>query len=288
MIVRRTTSAVSSSPQKFIDNFPFPLLRRAPHSKALVPRNAGCPLSLKLIIMASATRSHSPFGLYVWVPYHFFSDPGSRNDQCPCANLLACSATVFWIRNTQFFLSPFLHTMSLYIDMKMIRPGNRSGSHSIWVIMFWISARNCNVENPAKFFHFGFLSACNSCICEVIFCIVSWLSLYFRTEISSTRNSWALFNSPTSWTLLIWVSRSAFSFMTNSSWSRNMLFSRLYVSEMGDLQFQSLSTSLLLKFTNASVKRFHFCMPASWVQISLQQASDLCFHQEEISQHLPG
>ena len=56
---------------------------------------------------------------------------------------------------------------------------------------------------------------------------VKWVSVschdflsIFCTENSSTRNSWALFNSSISCMLLIWVSRRAFSFMTNSSWSR--------------------------------------------------------------------
>ena len=44
-----------------------------------------------------------PFGLHVWVPYHFFSDPGPRNEQCPCAYLLVfCYG--FGIRSTQFFV----------------------------------------------------------------------------------------------------------------------------------------------------------------------------------------
>ena len=43
--------------------------------------------------------------------------------------------------------------MSLYIDMKMIRPGNCSGSHCISVIMFWISSRIYNVVNPGNFCH---------------------------------------------------------------------------------------------------------------------------------------
>ena len=39
---------------------------------------------------------------------------------------------------------------------------------------------------------------------------VTWLSLNFCTENSSTRNSWALFNSPISWIPLMWVSRRPF------------------------------------------------------------------------------
>ena len=134
MSVRRTNSAVSSSSQKCIDNFPLSLLRKAPRSKALDPRNTGCPLSLKLITMSSATRSHSPFG---------------QVDQSPCANLLAYSATVweFAIHNYSFPFFP--HTMSLYINMKKIR----LGKCSISIIMFWFSARLCIVVNPGYFFH---------------------------------------------------------------------------------------------------------------------------------------
>ena len=96
----------------------------------------------------SATSSHSPFGFYAWVPYH---DPGPRNDHCPCAICRAQSATIREF-TTQVSLFPFSHhTMSLYIDMKIIRPWNCSGSHFISVIMFWISVRICNAVNPGKF-----------------------------------------------------------------------------------------------------------------------------------------
>ena len=54
---------------------------------------------------------------------------------------------------TQLFVSFSPHTMSLYIDMKILRPGKCSGSHDISVIMFWISARICNVVNPGKLVH---------------------------------------------------------------------------------------------------------------------------------------
>ena len=51
----------------------------------------------------------------------------------------------------------------------------------------------------------------NSCILSVTSFVVSWISI----ENSSTRNSWALFNSSISW-----VSRSALSRSDYSSWSR--------------------------------------------------------------------
>ena len=84
-------------------------------------------------------RDSISFDLYVWVPYQFFSDPGPRNGQCPCVNLFVCSATMleFVIHNSLFPFS--LQTLSLYKDMKMIRPGNCPSSHCISVIMFWIS-----------------------------------------------------------------------------------------------------------------------------------------------------
>ena len=41
----------------------------------------GCPFSLRLRIMSSATRSHSPPGLKVSVAFHFVSVPRPRNDQ---------------------------------------------------------------------------------------------------------------------------------------------------------------------------------------------------------------
>ena len=59
-----------------------------------------------------------------------------------------------------------------------------------------------------------------SCNWEVSFCTVSWFSLNFCTETSSTRSSWALFISPISCILRIWVSRRTFSFIDNPSWRR--------------------------------------------------------------------
>ena len=54
---------------------------------------------------------------------------------------------------------------------------------------------------------------------------------------------------------------------------------------MDVLLIQSLGTSLLLKLTNTIVKRFHFCVPASSVQTSLEYASDLYFLQEPEDEH---
>ena len=54
--------------------------------KHWIHEKTGCPLSRKLIIIISTTSSYSPFGAKTWIPYNFFSDPGPRNDQCPCAH----------------------------------------------------------------------------------------------------------------------------------------------------------------------------------------------------------
>ena len=74
-----------------------------------------------------------------------------------------------------------------------------------------------------------------------------------------------------------WVTRRAFSFATNSS-----------CRMMGVLQIQSLRIRLLLKHLDTIIERFHLCVPASSVQISLEWASDLHFLQEEILQHSLG
>ena len=64
-------------------------LLSVPRDNRLVAGETGCPLSPNLIIINSATLSHSPCGLLSWVEYHFVSDPGPRNDQRPAANLFA-------------------------------------------------------------------------------------------------------------------------------------------------------------------------------------------------------
>ena len=109
----------------------------------------GVRFSLKLIIYP-ATRSHSPFGLYVWVPYHFFSDPGPKKTSNVRARIFLHTLQLFWNSlNTslRFLLSPY-NVVVHY--MKMILPVNCSGSHCISVIMFWISARICNIMNPGN------------------------------------------------------------------------------------------------------------------------------------------
>ena len=87
--MRRTVSIVSPSAQKCIDNFPPILLLSVPRDNGLVAQKTGCLLSLKIIIINSATLSHSPCGLISWVKYHCFPDRSLRNDQRPAGNLFA-------------------------------------------------------------------------------------------------------------------------------------------------------------------------------------------------------
>ena len=83
---------------------------------------------LKLSIICSATSFHSPLGLYVFDPHHFFSDPGPRNDQCPCGNLFAYCAT----------LMEFAMRTSVLCELL------RFTSHFVHHLL-------CNVVNPVNF-----------------------------------------------------------------------------------------------------------------------------------------
>ena len=62
------------------------------------------------------------------IEYHFFSDPGPRNDQRPAGNLFAYKITSVTLAIHSRSLSVDPHMMSLNIDMKIIRPCNWSGS----------------------------------------------------------------------------------------------------------------------------------------------------------------
>ena len=72
--------------------------------------------------------------------------------------------------------------------------------------------------SPESFIEF--ICSWISCNWEVSFCIVSWFSLTFCTETSSTRCSCAQLISPISCTFRIWVFGKTFSFIYNSSKSR--------------------------------------------------------------------
>ena len=110
----------------------------------------GVRFSLNLIIINSATLSHSPYGLSLQVENHFVSDPSPRNDQRPAGNLFANTDTSAELAIHSVSLSLYLHMMSLNIDMKMIRPWNCSGS-LILLMNFWTSRTSCNVVNPGKY-----------------------------------------------------------------------------------------------------------------------------------------
>ena len=97
--------------------------------------------------------SHSPCGRSLLIEYHFFSDPGPRNDHCPAPNLFAKRETSWAFDSHSFLLSLDHHEMSLNINMKMIRPVNFSGvtlnlKSNSWTL--WLSG---NVVNPGKIFH---------------------------------------------------------------------------------------------------------------------------------------
>ena len=115
-------------------------------------RKTGCPLSPNLIIIDSATLSHSPCGLSMQVESHFFSDPGPRNDHRPAGNLFAKKDTRSALALHSRSLSSDPHKMSLNIDMEIIRPLNSDGS-LISDMNSWTLLQSCNVVNPWKIFH---------------------------------------------------------------------------------------------------------------------------------------
>ena len=149
--VRKKVSIVPSSAQKCIDKLPPPLLLSTPVDNGLVDRKT-CPLSLNVFIISSATLSHSPCGLITWVDYHFFSDPGPRNDLLPGGNLLAYIETRSASALHSCSLPSDPHEMSLNIDMQMIRPVNSDGS-PILDTNSWTLLMSCSVVDPGKIFH---------------------------------------------------------------------------------------------------------------------------------------
>ena len=112
----------------------------------------GCPLSLNLNIINSATLSHSAPSLSLLVEYHFVSDPGPRNDQRPGGNLFSDKDTSVELAIPSVSLSLLLHMKSLNIDTKIIRPWNCSGS-PILFMNCWTSWTSCNAVKPGKIFH---------------------------------------------------------------------------------------------------------------------------------------
>ena len=91
-----------------------------------------------------------------------------------------------------------------------------------------------------------FTQSCNSCICEASSWKVAWLSLNFCLENSSIRISWALFNSSTSWTLLMWVSAP----ILRGAWPA--LFERCFISKVC---IHTTGMTLSLKFTSRTAEK---------------------------------
>ena len=105
-------------------------------------------------------------------------------------------------------------------------------------------------------------SFCNSCIPAVRSLMVSWFSTNFPLEKSSTRNSWTLFISSISWTLLIRVSRSARSRSADSSWSGAC---------------SRLDCSYPAKVCPISIGWDSICLFNSWILLSSRSALHSCF-----------
>ena len=101
------------------------------------------------------------------VEYHFFSDPGPRNDRCPGDNLLEKIETRLALRSQA--LSWDQHEMSLNIDMKMIRPVNSSGCLLILDRYSWTLLQSCNVVNPGKTFHSNYFGSPSS-VSKALYC----------------------------------------------------------------------------------------------------------------------
>ena len=95
---------------------------------------------------------HSPCGFSLQVEYHFFSDPGPKNDKRPARNLFANKDPFVMLAIHSSSLSSVHHVMSLNIDMTLIRPWNCAGS-LILFMNFWTSSTSCNVMNPWNIFH---------------------------------------------------------------------------------------------------------------------------------------
>ena len=83
----------------------------------------------------------------------FLSDPGPRNDECPCVNFRAYSATFleFAIHSPSFLnFSPYSVVVHWHEDdssCKLLR-------FTLYnVIIFWILVRICNDVNPGNIFH---------------------------------------------------------------------------------------------------------------------------------------
>ena len=146
-------------------------------------RKLGVCFLRNLIIINSATLSHSSCGQSTRVEYHFFSGPGPKNDHLPGVNLLAYIETrsAFALHSCSLYSD--LHEMSLNIDMKMIRPLNSDGS-LILDMNSWTSLQSCNVVIPREIFHSNSIGS-PSIMSKVRYCdeLLNHLNFFFPSEI---------------------------------------------------------------------------------------------------------
>ena len=141
---------------------PPPLLLSTTLDNGVVNRKTVCLLSSSVTIIFSAILYHSHCGLSSLIEYHFFSDPGPRNDHCPAPTLFASRETSCAFDSHSFMLSLDLHEMSLNIDVKIIRPVKCSGVSLNLNSNSWTSWLSCNVLNPGKIFHSKSISSPSS------------------------------------------------------------------------------------------------------------------------------
>ena len=113
----------------------------------------GCPLSANSNSISSAILSQAPCGLFSSPEYHFFSEPGPINDQCPIPNFFASALkTLAFAKHSS--LMPFLsQEMSLNIDINRILPVKVSGVSPKLLSRSVTLPQSCNVVNPGKIFH---------------------------------------------------------------------------------------------------------------------------------------
>ena len=92
-----------------------------PRPSGLTPWNTGCPEFSKCSTICDARRSHLPPYLAAYPWYHLLSSPGPKNAQCPSLNVEAYSLIFLEVRAQESSLSFPSSSMSLNIDMKIIR-----------------------------------------------------------------------------------------------------------------------------------------------------------------------
>ena len=167
---------ILSSSLNWVDVFPCSLLSNSPLSKAPDARKIGRADSVFVwSIIISAVLSKFPSRLSQQFLSHFLSDPGPKNDQRPQGNLRAYFETSikFWSHSSVFPFSS--HTMSLYIDMKMI-----------------LLATALEVV-PTQVWHLSWRPYPTSCQTSVrIVPRRSPISRLLQSSVESTRHVWAI------------------------------------------------------------------------------------------------